>query len=440
MTNPARLFLSTLRHYPGRTAFGVLFVLAILLMQAAQAQTFSVIHYFSGGDDGGFSTAGLTMDRAGRLYGTAAGGGSFAGQYCPDGCGVVFRLVQAPAGWVVEPLYVFQGDDPAKGLSPYAPITFGPDGNLYGTTMSGGNPRCYAGCGTVFRLTPPASACKNALCPWTETVIHTFGSGSDGTAPLYGALLFDAAGNIYGTTTAGGAYNRGTVYELTPSQGGWTETILHSFAGAGDGSSPWSSLIFDQQGNLYGTALSGGDLSCDFSQGCGTVFELSPSGSGWTETTLYTFEMNTDVGFNPEGWLLFDGSGNLYGTVPAGGTHQGSVYELQPSGGSWTASPLAQFMGNGGPVAGLTMDASGNLYGTTAASGAYYHGSVFKLAKQGGTWQLTTLHSFDVEGHEGDELHGGVLRDAHGNLFGTASQGGSGPCVHGCGSIWEITP
>ncbi len=412
----------------------------VLLGTPVAAQTFSVIHYFTGGDDGGFSTAALTMDRAGRLYGTTAGGGSFAGQYCPDGCGVVFHLVQAPAGWVVEPLYVFQGEDPALGLSPYAPITFGPDGNIYGTTMSGGNPRCYAGCGTVFRLTPPASACKSPICPWTETVIHEFGTGSDGTAPLYGALLFDAAGNIYGTTTTGGANNHGTVYKLTPSQGGWTETVLYSFVGAGDGSYPESSLIFDPQGNLYGTARYGGDLSCDFSQGCGTVFELSPSGSGWTETTLYTFEMNGDIGYDPAGALVFDAAGNLYGTVPAGGTNSGTVYELQPSGGSWTASALAQFMGNGGPVAGLTMDANGNLYGTTAASGAYYHGSVFKMSNQGGTWQLTTLHSFNVDGLGGDNLDGGVLLDANGNLFGTASQGGSGSCVHGCGSIWEITP
>ena len=379
------------------------------------------------------------MDRDGRLYGTTAGGGSYAGEYCPSGCGVVFRLVQAPAGWVVEPLYTFPGEDPAQGLSPYAPITFGPDGNIYGTTMYGGNPRCYSGCGTVFRLTPPASVCKSAICPWTETVIYTFQSGSDGAAPLYGALLFGAAGNIYGTTTAGGANNRGTVYKLTPSRGGWTESILHSFAGAGDGSYPASSLIFDQQGNLYGTARYGGDLSCDFSQGCGTVFELSPSGSGWTETTLYTFEVN-DVGFNPAGALLFDASGNLYGTVPSGGTDSGTVYELQSSGGSWIASALEQFMGNGGPVAGLTMDASGNLYGTTVASGSYYHGSVFKMSKQGGTWQLTTLHSFDVEGDEGDNLYSGVLLDANGNLFGTASQGGVGSCVHGCGVIWEITP
>ena len=411
----------------------------VLLGTPVAAQTFSVIHYFTGGADGGFSTASLTMNRDGRLYGTTAGGGSYAGEYCPSGCGVVFRLVQAPGGWVVQPLYTFPGEDPAQGLSPYAPVTFGPDGNIYGTTMYGGNPRCYAGCGTVFRLTPPASVCKSAICPWRQTVIYTFQNGSDGAAPQYGALLFDADGNIYGTTTAGGANNRGTVYELTPSQGGWTESILHSFAGAGDGSYPASSLIFDQQGNLYGTARYGGDLSCDFSQGCGTVFKLSRSGSGWTETTLYTFEVN-DVGLNPAGALVFDASGNLYGTVPSGGTDSGTVYELQPSGGSWIASALEQFMGNGGPVAGLTMDASGNLFGTTAASGSYYHGSVFKMSKQGGTWQLTTLHSFDVEGDEGDNLDSGVLLDANGNLFGTASQGGVGSCVHGCGGIWEITP
>jgi uncharacterized repeat protein (TIGR03803 family) len=122
----------------------------VLLGTPVAAQTFSVIHYFTGGADGGFSTASLTMDRDGRLYGTTAGGGRYAGEYCPSGCGVVFRLVQAPAGWVVQPLYTFPGEDPAQGLSPYAPITFGPDGNIYGTTTYGGNPRCYAGCGRCF--------------------------------------------------------------------------------------------------------------------------------------------------------------------------------------------------------------------------------------------------------------------------------------------------
>ncbi len=436
MTLDRRLLASSINALILALSLGV-----VLLGDPVAAQTFSVIHYFSGGDDGGFSTSGLTMDRAGRLYGTTAGGGSYASQWCADGCGVVFRLVQSTGGWVVEPLYVFQGADPAQGLNPFAPITFGPDGNIYGTTMSGGDPICGGGgCGTVFRLAPPPTACKNPICLWTETVIHTFGEGSDGVAPLYGAPLFDAAGNIYGTTTAGGANNKGTVYKLTPSQGGWTESVIYSFNGAGDGSYPSSSLIFDQQGNLYGTARYGGDLSCDFSQGCGTVFKLSPSGSGWTETTLYTFEMTGDIGYDPVGALVFDASGDLYGTAPSGGTNQGTVYELQPSGGSWTATPLAQFMGNGGPYAGLTMDANGNLYGTTSASGAYYHGSVFELSKQGGTWQLTTLHSFNVDGLEGDQLEGGVLMDASGNLFGTAAQGGTGSCVHGCGSIWEITP
>jgi uncharacterized repeat protein (TIGR03803 family) len=321
-------------------------------------------------------------------------------------------------------------------MSPYGPITFGADGSIYGTTQYGGAANCALGCGTVFRLTPPSSPCKSTLCLWSETVIHPFQGGSDGAAPVYGALLFDADGNLYGTTTAGGVYGHGTVYKLTHSQAGWTGTVLYSFFGAGDGAQPWSSLIFDQQGNLYGTTRYGGDLSCGASQGCGTVFELSPSGSGWSEKTLYTFEAD-EVGQNPTSALVFDGSGNLYGTA-ARGTESGTVFELQPSNGGWTPSVLANFRGNGGPIAGLAIDAAGNLYGTTQASGSRFQGSVFELSKQGSSWQLTTLHSFNIT--DGDHLDGGVLLDANGNLFGTASQGGSGSCFNGCGVVWEITP
>ena len=418
-------------------AVALVFIAATAVVtRPALAQTFSVIHYFSGGADGAFPTASLTMDQAGRLYGTAVEGGTYQGPQCTDfGCGVVFRMTHSSSGWVVTPVYTFPGS-PTNGIGPYAPVTVGPDGTIYGTTGDG--PGCYNGCGVVFRLTPPPTFCRTPLCPWHETVIHEFTGQGDGEAPGPGGLTFDSAGGIYGTTTQGGANGKGIVYKLTPSGNSWTEAVLYSFVGAGDGAQPQSGVILDNAGNLYGTTFYGGDLGCDFSQGCGTVFELTPSGSGWTETTLYTFEMNTNIGNFPRSGLVFDASGNLYGTTPEGGTHDGTVYELSPSNGSWTATALQQFMGNGGPLAGLTMDAAGNLYGTTTASGAYYQGSVFELKKQAGGWQFISLHDFDIT--DGDHPEGGVILDSSGNIFGTTSQGGAGSCYAGCGVIFEITP
>jgi uncharacterized repeat protein (TIGR03803 family) len=239
-------------------AVAVLIVCALMAgaASAAQAQTFNVIHNFTGGSDGGAPYAGLTMDQVGNLYGTSAYGGS-----ADDG--TVFELAPRGSSWILIPLHQFRGRQGAgsDGAKPESRVVIGPDGGLYGTTVAGGQGTCNyrgMGCGTVFNLRSAATACKSALCPWTETVLYRFTGGGDGYQPGSGDLIFDQAGNVYDTTYEGGATNGGVVYELTPSNGGWTESVLYNFRADPDGSFPLSGVIFDRVGNLYGTTSLGG--------------------------------------------------------------------------------------------------------------------------------------------------------------------------------------
>jgi uncharacterized repeat protein (TIGR03803 family) len=414
---------------------------AILLMVAASqpalAQTLTELHDFLG-TEGANPTAGVTMDAAGNLYGTTQYGGT-------GGYGEVFKLVHRGSAWILNPLYNFpsyqSGDD---GAEPYAGVTVGPDGNLYGTTIFGGGSARF---GTVFKLSPPASVCRSTLCPWTETVLYRFTGGSDGAVP-YGPVVFDSAGNLYGTTVSGGASSCfsgqgcGVVFKLTRSGSGWTETVLHTFLDAPDGSNPGSGLVFDQAGNLYGTTGNGGTGSC------GTVFQLMPSGSGWTENVLHSFDSSGD-GCNPAGGLIVDHTGNLYGTTvfSPGNNGNGTVFELTSSGGQWTytflSNILEQYFGITGPFGPLAMDATGNLYGTTFGSGNAYGsgfceygcGTVFKLTPSAGGWSFNLVYEFtgDVDGAQPTA---GVILDRDGNLYGTASSAGAG----GYGTVFEITP
>ena len=414
------LFFRTVsRSATAMLTIAAMFALTVVLTQPAQAQTFKVIHTFTGGGDGANPYAGLTMDQAGNLYGTASlGGGS--------GNGTVFRVSKKGSGWVFTPLYSFQG--PPDGANPEARVVFGPDGILYGTTSFGGG---CGGCGTVFTLKPYPTACTTALCGWQETVLYSFKGGSDGMNPTLGDLIFDKAGNLYGTTSGGGAYGHGTVFELVPSQGGWTERVLYSFTGGSDGSQPFGGPIFDNAGNLYGTTIRGGTY------GWGTVYELTPSGSGWTVNVLYTFQGKND-GSYPFGGLVFDQSGNLYGDNWYAGQYVGgTVFKLAPSNGSWTYSVVYSLSGSGnrGPAASLVMGGAGNLYGTTLNDGPYGSGNVFRLTPSGGGWTYTPLYDF-TGGNDGGEPICNVTFDANGNLYGTTYYGGA----HGYGVIWEITP
>ena len=394
----------------------------------------NIIHNFTGGQDGGNPYTGLTMDKAGNLYGTTYYGG--------HDFGTVFRLKRSGSNWTLNPLYSFFGQTYGDGGLPDARVIVGPDGSLYGTTEVGGGTDCFGGvgCGTVFNLRPKPTACLTGpnSCPWTETVLYRFSGGPDGGSPD-GDLLFDQAGNIYGTTQYGGANDNGVVYELTPSGGSWTESVLYSFRGGSDGGVPYAGVIFDQAGNLYGTTRAGGDLGCSFigNYGCGTVFQLTPSGSGWAENVLYNFTGGNDGGL-PNAGLISDKSGNLYGaTITFGAGGGGTVFELTPSNGSWTLKTLHSFTGAplvaNGPHGTLVMDGAGNLYGTTV-SGPVYYGTVFELSPSNGGWTYKDLYDF-TGGSDGEFPYCNVVIDAKGNLYGTTYGGGS----QGVGVVWEIT-
>ncbi|MFI5115931.1 MAG: choice-of-anchor tandem repeat GloVer-containing protein, partial [Terriglobales bacterium] len=278
-----------------------IFTAILLVTGIGAAAQEKVLYTFQGGTgDGAFPQAGLIFDTAGNLYGTTSLGGAY-------GFGTVFELTPTAGGtWTEKVLYSFKNDG-TDGSNPKAGVIFDAAGNLYGTTSLGGAGVCQgAGCGTVFELTPAAGG------TWTEKVLHSFGGATDGVIPEAG-LIFDAAGNLYGTTGYGGPYNWGTVFELTPAAGGtWTENVLYSFQGGADGAGPAAGLVFDAAGNLYGTTEVGGAGVCQ-GNGCGTVFELTPAAGGtWTENVLYRFQSGAD-GANPYDALIFDAAGNLYG-------------------------------------------------------------------------------------------------------------------------------
>jgi uncharacterized repeat protein (TIGR02543 family) len=303
------------------------------------------------------------------------------------------------------------------GQEPLASLVSDATGNLYGTTSMGG----LNGMGTVFEVSPSGA----------ETVLHSFGNGTDGQQPL-GNLIFDGAGNLYGTTYAGGSYGNGTVFELSPNG---TETVLYNFGNGADGRNPSAGLVFDASGNLYGTTSGGGIYSF------GTAFELSPNGQGgWTELVVYSFGNGSD-GRNPSSGLIFDGSGNLYGTTQSGGQYGGGIaFELSPNGsGCCRENPLYSF-GNGtdgsNPSGGLIFDASGNLYGTTQNGGAYGYGLAFELSPSGsGCCRENPLYSFG-NGSDGRNPLAGLIFDGLGNLYGTTQNGG----LYGGGLAFELSP
>ena len=403
------------RRQAGKTAI-LLIALIGFAGAAAEAQTFTVLHNFANGADGGEPEAGLSMDRAGNFYGTASTGGNSSGAcsyHNPRGCGTVFKLSRKGSGWVFTPIYTFSGSD---GANPQARVIIGPDGTLYGTTTYGGD----SNEGTVFNLRPPATSCKSALCPWTETVLYSFQGFTDGVEPTFGDLVFDGAGNIYGTTPHGGQGDHGTVYKLTPSNGGWTETVLYRFQGGLDGATPYAGVVFDHAGNLWGTTGFGGSYNN------GTVYQLVPSGDGWTESVVYNFRGGSD-GANPYDGLIVDQFDNFYGGTFGANGPKVKVYELSPSNGGWTFNALYSFDTNQGIVGKLAMDAAGSLYGTV------YSGvpEVFRLTPSNGGWTLTGSWA-----GVGNNPFGNVIFDGSGNLYTTASNGGPSEV----GLVFEITP
>jgi len=402
-----------------RAALAILVVTLLVTSTRAVAPAEKVLHSFNdNGKDGSNPYAALIFDGSGNLYGTTQYGGKY-------GYGTAFELSpKTGGGWTETVLHSFgKGTD---GEVPFASLIFDRSGNLYGTTFQGGK---YS-YGTVFELSPKTGG------GWTETILHSFNNRGNGGSSPEASLIFDRSGNLYGTTYNGGKYGYGTVFEFSPKTGGgWTEIVLHNFNDRGkDGTLPKATLILDASGNLYGTTWGG----------YGTVFELLPkTGGGWAEVILHNFNQNGTDGYSPNASLIFDASGNLYGTTNAGGKYSyGTVFELSPkTGGDWAETILHNFndSGNGGydPYAALIFDvASGNLYGTAGHGGEHGAGTAFELSpKAGGGWTETVLHSFGY-GTDGQYPFAGLTFDASGNLYGTTQNGGT----HGDGTVFEITP
>jgi uncharacterized repeat protein (TIGR03803 family) len=423
----------TKRLFAWNVLLGIIVAFGFIHACPMQGQTFTVLHDFTGRVDGSTPSVGLAIDRGGNLYGTTNAGGSTGNNCLPSGCGVVFKLSQRTSGWILTPLVTFEGG--SDGIEPQTQLVIGSNGSLYGATFSGGGASwCGApGCGTSFFSRPSAHTSANTLGAWKETQLHVFTAVPDGSHPGYGALFFDQSGNAYGTTIGGGATNYGTVYELTPSIGGWTEQVIYRFSDGLEGGFPYGGVVGDSAGNLYGTTIAGG------TNDVGTVYQLTPTESGWTGTVLYSFTGGND-GETPIGNLIIDASGNLYGTASEGGLNGGgTVFELSPSENGWTFTLLYGLTGdpNGsaGPWGGLTTDAAGNLYGTTGYDGPLSQGSVFELERSSDGWNYIDLYDFQGTVNDGAHPYGNVTQDSNGNLFGTATAGGA----YGHGVVWEIS-
>jgi uncharacterized repeat protein (TIGR03803 family) len=400
----------------------------------------SLPHSFSSMNNGVDPGGPVVFDSAGNLFGTTIAGGN-------DG-GTVFKLIRKGGGWQYDLVYRFRlyNSKHPDGEQPTGGLVIDGAGILYGTTSSGGTCQYSSSCGTLFKLTPKSGG------GWRESILYNFcvqTNCPDGYGPT-GSLIFDAAGNLYGTTFGGGAYQGGTVFRVDPTG---KETVLYSFQfqPKNDVSYPLGPLLFDAAGNLYGTAINGGPTSPQCPRGCGGVFELVRSGNGWTESVLHLFLGGTD-GAYPSGNLVFDGLGNLYGTTQQGGSTVcqagcGTVFELTPSNGDWTESLIYTFQGgNDGvsPFSGLTPDISGNMYGTTEVGGGgqncggngfHWCGSVFELSPNaGGGWSESVLYGFNA-GTDGVSPSAPVILDSAGNIYGTAGSGG----VPGAGVVFELT-
>ncbi len=378
-----------------------LFMGILILVSPALARSKEkVLYSFEGGTgDASYPVGGLVFDGAGNLYGASNQGGGF----CPPAqCGTVFQLAppaQKGGKWTESVLYIFKGNIAGDGNTPVGSVIMDKAGNLYGTTGYGGNGSCVllgtkVGCGTVYELSPPAQ--KGGA--WTEIVLYNFQSGNDGYLPN-GELVFDGAGNLYGATMFGGGHGTtcndlfqycGSVFELSPPKkkgGAWTEKVLHGFKGPPDGANPNGGLVLDSKGVIYGTTSRGGyDCPHSSNQGCGTVFKLTPP-------TL--------------------------------------------NGGKWTEAVLHRFYrktsDGAGPAAGVVSDPKGNLYGTTEDGGANGWGTAFRLEfpKQGGSWKETVMCSFGDDGYQPLD---GVLLDGSGNMYVTTSGGNNS----GGGTVFRL--
>jgi uncharacterized repeat protein (TIGR03803 family) len=330
-------------------------------------------------------------------------------------------------------IYAFQGG--SDGAVPGGQLIFDSAGNAYGVTEGGGScPREQDGCGTVFELTPSSSG-------WTHTVIYNFAGGEDGEDPVDG-LAIDSQGNLYGATEVGGGSKPncrggcGTVFELSPGPSGWTETVIHKFHNA-YGAYPRSTVTLGPNGELYGTTY----YTTPENAGGGTVYELSPQPGGtWTFTTLHIFEKLHD-GSSPIAPVSLDGDGNVYGTTPDGGLYSddGVVFKLvhNPK-GFWDETIIHSFIGGldgQQPLSGVTI-VKGDVYGLTQEGGAYGQGVLYELTPAPGEWNAKIIHAFSDQDDGAQPFYSPLTLDSDGNMYGTTYYGGD----HQYGVLFEFNP
>lgn len=428
--------MTILRLLSFRALLGTTVLLAVFSATLVYAQTETTLFTFP---DGTTTTNPYTLisDGQGNFFGTAIGGN-----------GSVFELSPAPGGgWTVTTIYEFPG-----ATGPYYPegLVMDPAGNIFGANNGGRLTNVY---GVIYELSP------NGLGGWTYSTVYEF-HGTDGYFPQ-GSLLLDSAGNLYGTTNEGGqcaadSKGCGLVYELlSPQSGGkWKEKVLYRFgAFLGDGQYPLAGLVFDSHGNLYGTTAGGGLTGCPTSENyCGTVFELTPTGTTWKEKILFGFHHTN--GEEPIAAPALDSAGNLYGTTAGGGADLlGLVYQLTPTTkGEWELHIVHDFSKwetGAFPEAGVTFDAAGNLYVATEDGGhqgqpcssqgtAAGCGTVWKFTPTSShTWMPKLLYIF-TGGSDGRQLEDqNLVLDSQGNIFGVALYGGDS---NSDGTIFEIIP
>jgi hypothetical protein len=453
---------------PGLIRRCLLLVVGLTLaVPASAAWKEKVLYSFQGGtNDGSVPAGGVVFDSQGNLYGATTDGGPATCKPIGGACGTVFQLsppAQKGGSWTETLIYQFQGKGSNDASVPNGGLILDVAGNLYGVTAYGGTGDCVllgvpAGCGTVYELSPP----KQKGGAWTETILYSFPTAKQGYVPN-GDLVFDSAGNLYGTTIFGGGKGTtcdpfyqycGAVFKLSPPKtkaGKWTEKVLHGFAGGTDGKNPSGGLLLDSKGAIYGTTPIGGNQDCNFGHGeigCGIVFKLSPpgqKGEAWTEKVIRRFTGGND-GASPNGGLIFDAKGSLYGTAAGAGSRlNGVVFRLAPSKDErWTETVLYSFTGGAdgfNPGSGLTFDSSGKLYGTTLG-GVTSRGVVFRLRPptRGKSWPVDVLYSF-TGAPDGNHPTASLIFDGQGDLYSTTDWGGTGEaCQGGCGVVFEVEP
>lgn len=400
-----------------------------------------VLYRFGAGSDGAQPNAGLIADAAGNLYGTTgAGGGAGCGG---SGCGTVFELSpKQGGGWIETVLHIFVGGN--DGEYPNVPLITDASGNLYGTTLEGGSDNCGAGtgCGTVFELSLKQDGWKEQILYAFTTKAHETPQNTRPDVWSPNGILLGADGNLYGFASLGGRCKQnghliacyGGGFEIAKPHGASKEQVIYRVKNTAE-AGPEGPPVSDANGNLYGVTTSAG---------YGSAMELrAPTNKrAWRESTLYTFQGETDGGYPAPG-LLFDGGGNLYGATMGYKSLYGTVFELTPAKGGWSETSLYTFSTAASgetPAAGPILDVQGNLYGVTEGGGQNSLGVAYELSSQNGAWGETLLYSF-AGGSDGATPAGNLLLSS-GNLYGVTFAGGNGGCYNneGCGTVFEVTP